>query len=129
MNQEFKAFDKVLVREDDLAVWWVAWFSHYTEDAYTPFAVNSGVYSQCIPFEGNETLAGTNGQPKPKPRWRAQAKQLYYYVTTLGGVSTAYEFHNDFDDTLYRLGNYFQNAEDAEIMAKKFRQLLKDNNS
>lgn len=54
-----KAFDKVLVRDNNEQFWTCDWFSfHDTKQVY-PFACVGHYVSQCIPYEGNEHLLGT----------------------------------------------------------------------
>lgn len=60
----FKAFDKVLVRDSDNAVWLGSLFSFV--DNLSPFkfnCVNGSGFKQCIPYEGNECLLGTTDNP------------------------------------------------------------------
>lgn len=56
---EFKPFDKVLVRDDDTKEWRADFFSHIAEVEFKYITVGS-CWLQCIPFEGNEHLAGTS---------------------------------------------------------------------
>lgn len=57
----FHAGMPVLVRADNVCRWNYSVFSHITGNKDWQFAVCNGVsFSQCIPFEGNETLLGTN---------------------------------------------------------------------
>lgn len=59
----FKTFDKVLVRNNDVAIWSCGFFSHYLYNAIhlNKFAVSGLHWIQCIPYN-NETqhLVGTN---------------------------------------------------------------------
>lgn len=60
IKQEFKPFDKVLIRDEDNQTWRACLFSHYREDLYFPYVcVGCSAYKQCIPYEGNEYLLGT----------------------------------------------------------------------
>ena len=57
-----KAYDKVLVRDDNNSVWVNTFFGFYdtvTNKKY-PFIAGSVNWAQCIPYEGNEYLLGTN---------------------------------------------------------------------
>lgn len=54
---EFKAFDKVLVRDYD-DVWFAGIFSHLRRDGGF-FCAGGSLWEQCIPYEGNEHLLGT----------------------------------------------------------------------
>lgn len=62
---EFKPFDKVLVRDnsDGGNIWNADFFSHMREDCNFPFFTVGACWKQCIPFEGNEHLAGTSDSP------------------------------------------------------------------
>ena len=54
-----KPFDKVLVRDNDEQLWTVDLFGFHGKTPYTFMCV--GHYTkQCIPYEGNEHLLGTN---------------------------------------------------------------------
>ena len=56
----FNAGMPVLVRADNNCRWDYSVFSRITGNVDWPFAVCNGVsFTQCIPFEGNETLLGT----------------------------------------------------------------------
>ena len=58
---EFKAFDKVLVRDNNEEEWYANYFSHYKENDGYPYACIDCGYRYCIPYEGNEHLLGTTG--------------------------------------------------------------------
>lgn len=62
-EHQFKPFDKVLVRDKDDTTWKIDIYSHYDDDSF-PFTTITNSYKQCIPFEGNEHLIGTNNSPK-----------------------------------------------------------------
>ena len=56
-----KAYDKVLVRDDNNSAWINTFFGFYdtvTNKKY-PFIAGSVNWAQCIPYEGNEYLLGT----------------------------------------------------------------------
>ena len=56
-----KAYDKVLVRDDNNSAWVNTFFGFYdtvTNKKY-PFIAGSVNWAQCIPYEGNEHLLGT----------------------------------------------------------------------
>lgn len=66
-NKKFKAFDKVLVRDDDYKEWLANTFSHYRrEEGKVKYVCSVFSWWQCIPYEGNEYLIGTNKAPKCK---------------------------------------------------------------
>lgn len=57
-----KPFDKVLVRDDNTSMWTNAFYGFYdtvTTKKY-PFVANACNWTQCIPYEGNEHLLGTD---------------------------------------------------------------------
>ena len=51
------------------------------------------------------------GIPK---RWRAQAGNLFYYITSDGDIESDYEDFSDENMDMYNLGNYFQTKEEAQ---------------
>ena len=51
------------------------------------------------------------GIPK---RWRAQAGNLFYYITSDGDIESDYEDLSDENMDMYNLGNYFQTKEEAQ---------------
>lgn len=58
VNQKFKPFDKVLVRDNDTAIWQTAIYSHY--DKEWGHMANSKVWDFCIPYnEQTKHLLGT----------------------------------------------------------------------
>lgn len=68
---ELRPFDKVLVRDEDDEKWKSQFFSHCVEDGiYIYYTMAEDCYAQCIPYAGNESLAGTDG-PIPEPRQAA----------------------------------------------------------
>ena len=65
LKQEFKPFDKVLVRDGIDEKWTISLFSYYDEETqYFPYVCISGRYVHCIPYEGNENLLNTTNTPK-----------------------------------------------------------------
>lgn len=59
IKQDFKPFDKVLVRDEPNQNWSINLFSYYDEeDKNYPYVCLSNRYSKCIPYEGNEHLVG-----------------------------------------------------------------------
>lgn len=124
MNENnFKSFDKVLVRVDNNTDWACDLYSHYVDNLKMHCCVG-GLYSQTIPYEGNEHLLGTTDSPKPK-RWRAEEKKKYWIVQNDGTVVEEDEYQDDVDDARYNIGNYFRTREEAEEMAVKFKAMLK----
>ena len=69
MEQEFKAFDKVLVRDEDIDIWCACHFYMLCVEKYMPYIMTDGYrYAQCIPYEGNEHLLGTADSPTQKEK-------------------------------------------------------------
>lgn len=65
IKQEFKPFDKVLVRDYIDEKWILSIFSCYEdEDKDFPYVCLNGRYCYCIPYEGNEHLLNTTNTPK-----------------------------------------------------------------
>lgn len=66
IKQEFKPFDKVLVRDDINDKWILSIFGCYEDevDADFPYVCLNGRYCYCIPYEGNEYLLNTPNIPK-----------------------------------------------------------------
>ena len=64
VKQEFKPFDRVLVRDKDTDTWEADIYLGYNEEnKYCPYKCASMNYQFCIPYEGNEYLLGTTGSP------------------------------------------------------------------
>lgn len=61
----FKPFDKVLVRDNNNAVWRPALFWKIQDNIDYPYlTIINGDYAQCIPYEGNEKLIDTSNKPE-----------------------------------------------------------------
>ena len=60
-DRDFKAFDRVLVRDRNFDKWEADIFQEYGEYVYKCFRYK---WKQCIPYEGNEHLLGTTDKPK-----------------------------------------------------------------
>jgi len=60
---EFKPFQKVLVRNKDYTPWRINLFDSY-EGGDFPYKCLTSLWSQCIPYEGNEHLLGTTKSPE-----------------------------------------------------------------
>lgn len=64
VKQEFKPFEKVLVRDDTNKEWSIDLFSYYDkEDKNFPYVCMYIRYCYCIPYKGNEYLLGTKDSP------------------------------------------------------------------
>lgn len=63
----FKPFDRVLVRASNVDIWRAAIFSHYLQEYQSlppSYFCVGGLWAQCVHYEGNESLLGTNDKPK-----------------------------------------------------------------
>lgn len=60
---QFKPFEKVLVRNGEIAKWRCSLYSHFDQEGAYHHTTISGIYSMCIPFKGNEHLVGTADNP------------------------------------------------------------------
>lgn len=63
VKQEFKPFDKVLVRDDETESWNADIYLKYLDNTYLNYKCTRGNYGICIPYEGNEYLLGTTDSP------------------------------------------------------------------
>ena len=62
-EQEFKPFDKVLVRDDDSGEWCLDLYAYRVRPRLQRM-VGGAYWEQCIPYDGNERLLGTTDKPK-----------------------------------------------------------------
>ena len=128
-KSEFKAFDRVLVRDNDDERWQAAYYDQYLTNngAYSHRVIGEGYFSQCIPYEGNEHLLGTTDKYVPKPL-KPKLEETFFAVFHKYGepfyVSELTWECLDKDERMYLLGNCFQTREEAEAMADKFNALL-----
>lgn len=64
VKQEFKPFDKVLVKDKDTEPWEADIYLGYEESSPYPYICARIKYKMCIPYEGNEYLLGTTNDIK-----------------------------------------------------------------
>lgn len=62
-EQKFGHFQQVLVRDNEEDVWECALYSHYRDFVYHHVCIGGVSWRYCIPYEGNEHLAGTCESP------------------------------------------------------------------
>lgn len=61
----FEPFQKVLARDSCDEKWRANYFSHYDEDnSLFPYYCVGDAYKECVAYEGNEYLLGTNNNPE-----------------------------------------------------------------
>lgn len=63
IKQEFKPFDKVLVRGNDTEFWKADIYLGYTKNNSCPYRCTKANYGRCISYEGNEYLLDTANSP------------------------------------------------------------------
>lgn len=63
IKQEFKPFDKVLVRGNDIEFWKADIYLGYIKNNSCPYRCTKANYGRCIPYEGNEYLLDTANSP------------------------------------------------------------------
>lgn len=117
MNEQLKPFQQVLVRHHSQQEWRVDFYSHKN------ITTSGGEYSEIIPYEGNEALLGTTDAPQPK-RWRAEKGDKYWFISSCE-VCMSRDFREDYVDKRHEVGNYFRTKEEADVMANKFKAMLK----
>lgn len=120
-TEELKPYDKVLVRDYESEVWDCDFFGYKLADEYKCVA---GRWNYCIPYEGNEHLLGSYESPKVE-KWRANIGNIYYHINRFGECVESADVRVLIDDNLYNSGNYFKTKEEAEEMANKIKELLK----
>ena len=59
-------------------------------------------------------------------RWRAEKGEMYFYVNYELEVNIIVDDYYNGDNILYKSGNYFKTEEEAELVAIKFREVLKE---
>lgn len=68
---DFKPFDRVLVRDSDDDAWMPGFYSHASGRIDVPYtSLLNHSYAQCIPYQGNEHLAGTTASPSSQSQHR-----------------------------------------------------------
>lgn len=60
----FAPFQEVLVRDSDAGIWKAAHFSHYDGENEYPYFTTASTYKQCVPYDCNEYLLGTDKSPE-----------------------------------------------------------------
>ncbi len=66
MSEQFKPFQRVLMRDEPTETWKATLFSFYTGEKEFPYAgVGSDYRKYCIPYEGNEQFCYTVYDPNP----------------------------------------------------------------
>lgn len=63
MENDFKPFDRVVVREAKRWPWRAAFYSHYNPITYHHYTTSGAPINEILPYEGNEHLIGTTNEP------------------------------------------------------------------
>ncbi len=131
MNKtEFKAYDRVLVRDGDQERWQAAFYDQYLNGASPHRVIGEGYFAQCIPYAGNEHLLGTTDSPgKPKP-WKPKDGEMYYciaWAVSMGffTVRSHWDSHESFDTDAWKAGNCFRTEEEAQQVKDRMNEALK----
>lgn len=73
----FKRKDLVLCRDGEGKKWCIDVFLYNVNSSSYPFRCNNNVWRECIPYEGNEHLIGTNKSPSPEqPQTKENKKNM-----------------------------------------------------
>ena len=72
------------------------------------------VYSKKVFEEIKKMIDLINEKYGIPKRWRAQAGNLFYYITSDGYIESDYDDFSDENTDIYNLGNYFQTKEEAK---------------
>lgn len=135
-KSEFKAFDRVLVRDSDDEKWSACLYSHKDSNSreYYHRMVGDAGFAQCIPYAGNEHLLGTTDRPAPKsvPKpesWRPKDGGWYYHIawSVSGGfftIGSVWRSNEPFDIDVWEAGNCFRTEEDAQQLIDRMNEAL-----
>lgn len=123
--KKFKAFDRVLVRDEDHERWRAAIFDQYvtTNGAYPHCVIGDGYFIQCIPYEGNEHLVGTTDRPEKPGRWKPKNGERYYSAAwghSVGFTPTGIIWRGDeYDESVWKFGDCFRTEEEARRLCDR----------
>ena len=131
-GQEFKAYDRVLVRDGDQERWQAAFYDQYLTDngAFFHHIIAGSYFTQCIPYEGNEHLLGTTDSyvPKPEPWKPKDGDQFYCIAWSLRdgffSIGAAWQSDEPYDIDVWEAGNCFRTEEDAQQVIDRMNEAL-----
>ena len=66
----FKPFDKVLVRDPGVTHWHPDFFESEDNGGY--YTIGGKLWSECIPYKGNELLCGTTNDPEGEYNFKSK---------------------------------------------------------
>lgn len=129
-KSEFKAFDRVLVRDNDDERWQAAYYDQYLTNngAYSHRVIGEGYFSQCIPYECHEHLLGTTDSPKPK-RWKPKDGDQFYCIAWslrdgFFSIGSAWQSNEPYDIDVLEAGNCFRTEEEAQQVIDRMNEAL-----
>lgn len=130
-KSEFKAYDRVLVRDEDQELWQAAFYAMYiTHNGKYPHQVIGGdSFTQCIPYNGNEHLLGTTDSPEKPERWKPKNGEMYYciaWAVSIGffTVKSHWYSHDPFDIDAWKAGNCFRTEEEAKQVIDRMNEAV-----
>ena len=106
MDEKFKPYQQVLVRNHKEDVWVCAFFSHYNENSeiYGKYICAGGEgWNCCIPYEGNERLVGTSESPEEKEKFEFGDKGMVSDDTVCWKKATFVIYDPDNNGYCYRV--------------------------
>ena len=133
MNKtEFKAYDRVLVRDNDDERWQAAYYDQYLthNGAYSHRVIGEGYFSQCIPYECHEHLLGTTDSPVPKPEpGKLNDGEWYYRIAWsvcdgFFAIGSKWYSHEPYDTDAWKAGNCFRTREEAQQLIDRMNEAL-----
>ena len=87
MPEQFKPFQRVLMRDAPTETWKATLFSFYTGEKEFPYAgVGSDYRKYCIPYEGNEQFCDTVYDPNPSGQVYKFGDKVKVWDKDKGGV-------------------------------------------
>lgn len=130
-KSEFKAYDRVLVRDEDQERWQAALYDQYLTDngASTHRVIGEGYFSQCIPYDGHEHLLGTTDSPERPGRWKPKNGELYYciaWAVSIGFFTVKSHWYSNepFDTDAWKAGNCFRTEEEAQQVSERMNDAV-----
>ena len=57
-----------------------------------------------------------------KKRWRAESKEIYFFINDYCEITSDNDFFRDEDDARYYFGNYFETEQEAQEYAEYMKK-------
>lgn len=131
-GQEFKAFDRVLVRDLDGEAWTAAFYDQYTSDneEYPHRMIGCTYFAQCIPYEDHEHLLGTTVSTGKPGRWKPKNGERYYSAAwghSVGFTPTGMIWHGGgYDESVWKFGDCFRTEEEARRLCDRLNEAVSE---